>query len=232
MSHSKPLSPIPVLQQLTDKLFQLWGRLRTIEAISGFVLLAFACIAMIWANSDYVDSYHAFLHSKITIDFFGWVLSADMHFIINDILMTVFFLVVGLEVRREIHDGSLADLRVAFLPIMAAFGGVVAPALIYMLVSSPSIHQGWAVPTATDIAFAVGVLALLGKMIPSSVRIFLLTLAIIDDIVAVLIIALFYSGGLDTSGLVYFFAGIAFILLLQKMGIFSILPYVVPSILV
>ncbi|OTG84215.1 sodium:proton antiporter [Acinetobacter sp. ANC 4558] len=223
---------MPILQKATDKFFSLCDRLKSIEAIGGTVLLIFAVIAMFWANSQYAESYQNFLHSEITLNIAGWVLSADVHFIINDILMTIFFLVVGLEVRREIYDGSLADLRVAFLPIMAAFGGVLVPALIYWTISSPNISQGWAIPTATDIAFAVGVLALLGKSVPSSVRIFLLTLAIIDDIVAVLIIAVFYSSGLDAVGLGYFIAGIAIIILLQKMGIFSIFPYIFPSILI
>lgn len=232
MQDQQPISSIPILQKATDHFFNLCERLRSIEAIGGMVLLIFAIIAMFWANSQYAESYQNFLHSEISLNVAGWIFSSDMHFIINDILMTVFFLVVGLEVRREIHDGALADLRVAFLPIMAAFGGVLVPALIYWTMSSPSISQGWAIPTATDIAFAVGVLALLGKRVPSSVRIFLLTLAIIDDIVAVLIIALFYSGGLNGFGLGYFFTGIAIILLLQKMGIFSIFPYILPSILI
>lgn len=225
-------SNIPTLQKITESFFSFCKRLRGIEAISGVVLLVFACLAMYWANSQYAESYQSFLHTKISLSIAGWVLSADMHFIINDILMTIFFLVVGLEVRREIHDGALADLRVAFLPIMAAFGGVIVPALVYWMISSPEIYQGWATPTATDIAFAVGVLALLGKSVPSSVRIFLLTLAIIDDIVAVLIIALFYSDGLNIFGLNYFIAGVAIIILLQKMGVFSLTPYILPSILI
>lgn len=232
MQDHQPISSISILQKTTDSFFSLCERVRSIEAVGGMVLLIFATIAMFWANSQYADSYQNFLHSEISLNIAGWVFSADMHFIINDILMTVFFLVVGLEVRREIHDGALADLRVAFLPIMAAFGGVLVPALIYWAISSPNINQSWAIPTATDIAFAVGVLALLGKRVPSSVRIFLLTLAIIDDIVAVLIIALFYSGGLDIFGLGYFVAGVAIIILLQKMGIFSIFPYAFPSILI
>src|SRR5699024_5319203 len=107
-------------------------------------------------------------------------------------------LVVGMEIRREIHEGALSNLKQASLQIMAAMGGVVVPALIYLgLNGSPERQYGWAVPTATDIAFAVGVLALLGRSIPANVRVFLLALAIIDDIIAVLVIALFYSSGLD-----------------------------------
>ena len=144
--------------------------------------------------------------------------------------MTIFFLVVGMEIRREIHEGALANLRLAALPLSAAVGGVAVPALIYFAFNSSGAQaQGWAVPTATDIAFAVGVLALLGKSIPSNVRIFLLALAIIDDIVAVLIIAIFYSSGLDYSGFVIAAIGIIMVLGLQWIGVGSAYAYIIPG---
>jgi NhaA family Na+:H+ antiporter len=153
-----------------------------------------------------------------------------LHFLINEVLMTVFFLVVGMEIRREMHEGALADLRVAALPLAAAVGGVAVPAVIYLVLNSePALRAGWAVPTATDIAFAVGVLALLGKSVPVSVRIFLLALAIIDDIAAVIIIALFYSGGFDYSGLIIAAAGIFLVLGLQAIGIGAAFVYIVPG---
>jgi len=135
-----------------------------------------------------------------------------------------------MEIRREIHEGALSNLRQAALPMAAALGGVIVPALIYVALNSDSTRQhGWAVPTATDIAFAVGVLALLGRSIPGKVRVFLLTLAIIDDIIAVLIIAFFYSGGLDYSGFAVAGLGILMVLGLQRMGIGSAYAYVVPG---
>lgn len=144
--------------------------------------------------------------------------------------MTLFFLVVGMEIRREIHEGALSSLKQAALPFAAALGGVAIPALIYLALNTdPTRQQGWAIPTATDIAFAVGVLALLGRSIPSNVRIFLLALAVIDDIIAVLIIALFYSGGLDYSGFALAGIGIASVILLQRMGIGSAYAYVLPG---
>jgi len=157
--------------------------------------------------------------------------SQSLHFWINDALMPVFFLVVGMEVRREIHEGSLSNLRQAVLPVAAAAGGVILPALLYLSLNMDDIRQhGWAVPTATDIAFAVGLLALLGRSIPANVRVFLLALAIIDDIVAVLIIALFYSGGLDYSGFAIAGLGLLMVLALQRMGIGTAYAYIIPGV--
>src|SRR4029077_7175032 len=131
-------------------------------------------------------------------------------------LMTIFFLVVGLEIRREMHDGALSDPKVATLPIIAAAGGVVVPALLYVLLNStPELRRGWAIPTATDIAFAVGVLSLVGSGVPAALRMLLLTLAIIDDIAAILVIAFFYSGGIAVSGLALVAAGVVRVLVLQ-----------------
>jgi NhaA family Na+:H+ antiporter len=160
-----------------------------------------------------------------------WSFSTDLHFIVNDVLMTVFFLVVGMEIRRELHNGALASLRQASLPLIAAIGGVAVPALIYVALAGNdrTLLNGWAIPTATDIAFAVGVLALLGRNIPGALRIFLLALAIIDDIVAVLIIAFFYSGGLQAMGFVVAAAGVLLVLLFNRMGIAAAPLYVLPG---
>jgi NhaA family Na+:H+ antiporter len=201
-----------------------------IEAVSGIVLLIAAAVALLWANSPFGASYLHFWETPVTIAFGPYAFSQSLHFVINDILMTVFFLVVGMEIRREIHEGALSDLRAAALPLAAALGGVVVPAIIYLTVNAvPVLRDGWAVPTATDIAFAVGVLALLGKGIPMSVRIFLLALAIIDDIAAVIIIALFYSGGLDYSGLLIAAVGILLVLGLQAIGVGNAFLYIVPG---
>ncbi|MBN8830654.1 MAG: Na+/H+ antiporter NhaA, partial [Sphingomonadales bacterium] len=204
-----------------------------IEAVSGIVLLAAAAIALIWANSPLVGSYHALWHLPLSIGLGSFSFSQSLHFWINDGLMTVFFLVVGMEIRREMHEGALSDLRQASMPIVAALGGVVAPALIYLALNGDTVRaQGWAVPTATDIAFAVGVLALLGRSIPSNVRIFLLTLAIIDDVIAVMIIAFFYSGGLAPLGFVVAGFGVLMVLGLQRIGIGSAFAYVLPGAIV
>lgn len=153
------------LQKITEKGMQYYQLIRGIEVVGGVILLLFAAIALIWANSQYADSYVAFLHTQVAFSFGSIELNANLHFIINDVLMTLFFLAVGVEVRKEIHDGTLADLKSACLPVIAACGGVIAPAIIYLSISlsAGQAHQGWAIPTATDIAFAVGILALLGK---------------------------------------------------------------------
>ncbi|MDX3907299.1 MAG: Na+/H+ antiporter NhaA [Pigmentiphaga sp.] len=227
--HTSP-RPVPRAQALAAKALLTLERFLHIEAVSGIVLLVAAAAALIWANSPFAASYHALWHAPLTFGIGDYVVSQSLHFWINDALMTVFFLVVGMEIRREIHEGALASLRLAALPLAAALGGVVVPALIYLAANGqPPQSDGWAVPTATDIAFAVGVLALLGKSIPGNVRIFLLALAIIDDIVAVLIIAAFYSGGLDYSGLIVAAIGILLVLALRAIGAGSAYAYVLPG---
>lgn len=221
---------IPRTQALTERAFMALERFLHIEAISGIVLLVATLIALVWANSSYADAYHALWHTEVALTIGSLHLGQSLHFLINDGLMTIFFLVVGMEIRREIHEGALANLRLAALPVVAALGGVVVPAAVYVIFNSAPVQiNGWAVPTATDIAFAVGVLALLGRSIPGNVRIFLLSLAIIDDIVAVLVIALFYSGGLEYSGFLIAGGGIALVILLQRMGIGSAYAYVLPG---
>lgn len=221
---------LPAAQRIADKAFSALEHFLHIEAVSGIVLLLAAAIALIWANSPAAESYEHLWHLPLGFSLGDFSVSHSLHFWINDALMTVFFLVVGMEIRREIHDGALANLRQASLPIAAALGGVAVPALVYLALSgSAELRSGWAVPTATDIAFAVGVLALLGKSIPGCVRIFLLALAIIDDVIAVLIIALFYSGGLDPTGFLIAGAGLLLVLGLQAIGIGSAWAYVLPG---
>jgi Na+:H+ antiporter, NhaA family len=200
------------------------------EAASGVVLLFAAAMALAWANSPAAHAYELLWELPLSIDLFDFGGVLTPHFLINDGLMTLFFLVVGMEIRREMHEGALSNPRQAMLPVAAAIGGVLVPALIYTAMNGdPARLRGWAVPTATDIAFAVGVLALLGRGIPGNVRIFLLALAIIDDIVAVLIIALFYSDGLDAMGLLVAGGGLLVILGMQRIGISSAWSYVLPS---
>jgi len=212
----------------------LWPlRFISVEAMSGVVLLAAAAIALAWANSPWASAYEALWHLKLGLGAAEFRSAPDLHFWVNDGLMSVFFLVVGLEIRREMHDGALSDPRVATLPIVAAVGGVVIPALLYVLINTdPAARRGWAIPTATDIAFAVGVLSLIGKGVPPALRMLLLTLAIIDDIAAILVIAFFYSSGIAVGGLLIVAAGVLGVLLLQWLGVQPALAYVLPGAMV
>lgn len=221
---------MPPAQAAAERALENLSRFLRIEAISGVVLLAAAAIALFWANSPLSESYHDLWHTALSISIGRFAFSQSLHFWINDGLMTVFFLVVSMEIRRELHEGALSVLSHAILPVAAACGGVIAPALMYLMLNAdPSRAHGWAIPTATDIAFAVGVLALLGRRVPANVRIFLLALAIIDDVIAVVIIAFFYSGGLDFTGFLISGLGIVIVLMMQRIGVGAALPYVVPA---
>jgi NhaA family Na+:H+ antiporter len=205
-------------------------RFISVEAASGVVLLIAAALALGWENSPWAQSYEALWHLKLSFGIAQYLPASDLHFWVNDGLMTVFFLVVGLEIRREIHDGSLSDPKVAVLPIIAAVGGVLVPALLYVLLNTdPVTRRGWAIPTATDIAFAVGILSLVGKGVPSALRMLLLTLAIIDDIAAILVIAFVYSSGIAYTGLGLVAAGVVLVLLMQRLGIRWALAYLIPG---
>jgi Na+:H+ antiporter, NhaA family len=202
----------------------LLERFLSIEAASGILLLGATAVALLWANSPWSASYEYLWHGAALP--FADGAHATLHFLVNDGLMTIFFLVVGLEIRREIHDGALSTLRLAALPIAAATGGIVAPAVIYALLNGEeSVRQGWAIPTATDIAFAVGVLALLGKRVDPALRVLLLALAIADDIAAILVIAFVYAQGVAPAGLGVAGAGVAGVLALRKLRIERTLPY-------
>jgi NhaA family Na+:H+ antiporter len=224
---------LPRTQRLAEQALGTLQRFLHIEAVSGAVLLFAAAAALTWANSPFSHSYHAFWHLPVTIGFGEYVFSRSLHFWVNDALMTLFFLVVGMEIRREIYEGALSKPDQAALPLIAAIGGVIVPAIIYLsLNSDPVRSQGWAVPTATDIAFAVGILAVLGRSIPVNVRVFLLALAIIDDIIAVLIIAVFYTTEIQFGGFAVAAFGLLAVFGFQRMGIGSALAYVVPGSLV
>jgi len=204
-----------------------------IEASSGILLLIAAAIALLWANSPWASIYEHILEAPVSLGIGEYVFSRNVHFWINEILMVVFFFVIGLEVRRELHDGQLSEPRRAALPMAAALGGMLVPAAIYLWLNAgtPAI-RGWGVPMATDIAFAVGALALLGRRVPPALRVLLLALAIIDDIGAIGVIALFYSAGIAWSGLVVLGLGIAIVLLMQRVGSRNPWLYLVPGILI
>lgn len=224
--------PDPVSHSLSRarSLLQPLKQFLQVEAASGIALLIATVIALIWANSGWSAAYHALWHAPVSFGFGELVSTQPLHFWINDGLMTIFFLLVGLEIRREMVDGTLATWRLAVLPICAALGGVAAPALIFLALNSdPVLRQAWAVPTATDIAFAVGVLALLGKRIPPQLRILLLAIAIIDDVAAILIIAIFYSSGIQPLGLAMAAAGVLLVPAMHRMNIGSATAYILPG---
>ncbi|MBF9000680.1 MULTISPECIES: Na+/H+ antiporter NhaA [Vibrio] len=191
------------------------------ESAGGVLLVIAAIIAMFVANSPLAKAYSSTLHTYV----FGMSLS---HWI-NDGLMAVFFLLIGLEVKRELMVGALKSKETAIFPAIAAVGGMLAPALIYSLfnMQDPQAIQGWAIPAATDIAFALGIMALLGSRVPTSLKVFLLALAIIDDLGVVVIIALFYSSDLSTVALAVGFAMTALLFLLNAKKVTHLAPYLI-----
>jgi len=208
-------------------------RFLAIEAASGILLMITATVALIWANSPWRPFYANLWHLSIGLRFGGFAFERDLHFWINDGLMTIFFFVVGLEIRREIHAGELSEVRRAALPLAAAFGGMLVPALIFLSFNvGRTSASGWAVPMATDIAFAVGALTLLGKRVAPALRILLLALAVIDDVGAIVVIALFYSSNLNALGFVVFGLGVLGILVLHVLGARSALAYLAPAIVI
>jgi NhaA family Na+:H+ antiporter len=224
---SSPPESWPAARRAAKRLLSPVESFLAIEASSGIILLVAAVVAVVWANSPWEPFYRSLLHTPIELRIGTLGIERDLHFWINDGLMVVFFFVVGLEIKRELHCGELSEVRRAALPAIAAFGGMVVPAAIYALVNAGTAGApGWGVPMATDIAFAVGVLALLGKRVPPALRILLLALAVIDDLGAILVIAFFYSSGVSVAGLAVAGAGIVLILAMQKLGVRSPWAYV------
>jgi NhaA family Na+:H+ antiporter len=194
------------------------------EAGPGLVLIGAALLALILANSAMADWYHALLHDKL-----AWspVAKLDtLHLWINDGLMAVFFFTVGLEIKREVLRGELSSPARRRLPVIAALAGMALPALVYLAIAGTGpLASGWAIPAATDIAFAMGVLALVGPRLPPSLRLFLLTVAIVDDIGAVLVIAVFYTAKLKLAWLAVAAAALAVMALLNRVRVMRLLPY-------
>jgi NhaA family Na+:H+ antiporter len=198
------------------------------EAAGGVVMLAAAVVAIVWANSPWADSYTELWHTPLRVEL-GNLIRLDhlsLQHWVNDALMTVFFLLVGLEIKREAVHGELRDPRAVMLPVAAALGGMVVPAAIYASFNrSGAGVDGWAVPMATDIAFAVGVVTLAGKRVPLAAKMFLLTLAVADDIGAIVVIAIFYTGALSWGWLACAAAGLAAIFALRRGDVMSLGPY-------
>lgn len=196
------------------------------EASGGVALMLATVAALIWANTA-GDSYILFWDHEITVGFGALAIREDLQHWVNDALMALFFFVVGLEIKRELVTGELRDRKAATLPVLAALGGAILPALIFLAVTAGGQGgEGWAIPMATDIAFAVGVLALLGDRISSGVKLLVLTIAIVDDIVAISVIALFYSNDLSVDWLLAALLGLLAIVLLRRMGVIYVLIYV------
>ena len=204
------------------------------EAKAGLALMAAAVLAMIVANSPLSAMYNDVLHSKLSLGIAPLALSKDVLHWINDGLMAIFFFVVGLEIKREVAIGALSNRKTAMLPVIAAIGGMIVPAMIYVAVNwgDQSALRGWAIPAATDIAFAVGVLALLGNRVPVSLKIFLLALAIIDDLGAIIIIALFYSANLSWMSLLLAAAGLLVLWGFNRSNITNVWPYIIVGLVV
>jgi Na+:H+ antiporter, NhaA family len=199
---------------LVDRVLAPFQHFARLEASGGIVLLVCTAVALAWANSPWAASYHHLWEQELSLSIGALTARASLHAAINDGLMAVFFFLVGLEIKREMLVGELASARRAALPVAAAFGGMIVPAAIYALLNGRGAGEpGWGVPMATDIAFALGVLALVGDRVPAALRVFLAALAIADDIGAVLVIAVFYTGGVAWGPL-----GVAALLLVASLG--------------
>jgi len=209
---------------------------------NGVILLACVAIAMLMANLPFTKHlYHNFLHTELTIHvaspdgMVDWFFphGMTMEKFINDILMVIFFFTVGLEIKREVVCGELSSFKKAILPVIAAFGGVAVPALIYTIVNFGTLaSSGWGIPTATDIAFAVGILSILGDKVPVSLKVFLTALAIADDLIAILVVALFYGGSINLTLLGVAVVVILFVALMKRLGEKRVSFYIVPAVIV
>ena len=203
-----------------------------VEAAGGVLLLIATAVALFWANSPWSQSYSDLWHTDFELVFGSYHMGGEGHHLtletlVNDALMAIFFFVVGLEIKRELVSGSLKDPRAAALPVIGAIGGMAFPALVYFLFnSSGDASSGWGIPMATDIAFAVGVVSLLGDRVNRPLKVFLLTLAIADDIGAILVIAIFYSSDLSISWLITALILMGTILILKQLKIWYIPIYI------
>tara|TARA_B110000037_G_scaffold188833_1_gene220593 strand:+ start:661 stop:1833 length:1173 start_codon:yes stop_codon:yes gene_type:complete len=200
-----------------------------LEAASGLVLLIAAIIALVISNSNFSELYFKTLEQYLFIGINNFGLKLSVHHWINDLLMAIFFFFVTLEIKREFIQGELSNLKKALLPIIGAVGGMVIPALVYVIINFGNTEtlNGWAIPSATDIAFSLGILSLLGSRVPISLKIFLTALAIIDDLGAILIIAFFYSGDLSINYLSLILISYIILLVLNKFGIKRFSPYLI-----
>lgn len=236
-SDTRPSGPPPEawgpLFSIGQQLARPLRRLLAFEASSGLLLIAAAAAALLWANSSASSSYVALWHTMVGVHLGSFTFERSLEWVVNDVLMAIFFFVVGLEIRKELHDGQLSEWRRAALPVVGALGGMIAPAAMYLLLAgAPGTRAGWGIPMATDIAFALGVLILLGKRVPASLRVLLLAVAVIDDLGAILVIAFFYSSGIALSGLLVAALGVSVIVALRALGVRKVALYVLPGVVV
>ena len=203
-----------------------------LEAASGLVLLFAAIIALFVSNSELASIYYDILNSYFALGFGEFKLKLSVLHWINDVLMAIFFFLVSLEIKREFIQGELSNPKQASLPIIAAVGGMLVPALIYVAINygNSETLKGWAIPSATDIAFSLGVLSLLGKRVPISLKVFLTALAIIDDLGAIVIIAFFYSGKIQAMYLILMLVSIIILIIFNRLNIRSFIPYLIVGI--
>lgn len=209
--------------------FAIVGKIASADQWASLMMLAALGLALLCVNSPLKLSYDLFHHTSVALSFGDFVLQKPLVFWINEGLMAFFFLAVTLEIKREILEGHLCSVRQMLLPAFAALGGMVVPAAFYLFFNrdNPELMQGWAIPTATDIALSLGVLSLLGKRVPVELKLFLAALAIFDDLGGVLIIALFYGSHLTVSVLVFSLFGIAALFSLNRFGVSRVSPYIV-----
>ncbi len=223
-----------MLKKTSESVTQAWREFLRLESAGGLILVSAAILAMVLANSPIFGLYSTVLGVKLTVMVGDFGVSKPLLLWINDGLMAVFFLLVGLELKREIVEGQLSSPDQIVLPALAAIGGLAVPAVIYWMVNkdNPQGINGWAIPTATDIAFALAILTLLGSRVPASLKIFLTTIAIFDDLAAIIIIAIFYSADLSTTSLAAAAAGIAVLFVLNRLGIRSLAAYLIVGIFI
>ena len=220
------MTSTPITKLALERVLRPFQQFVETGAIGGIILLATTVVALLWANSPWAASYEHLWEQKLVIGPAGTPLEMTLHQWINDAAMAVFFLLVGLEIKRELMVGELASPRQAALPIVAALGGMVVPAALYAAFNAGGPGSaGWGVPMATDIAFALGIITLLGSRVPVGLKVFLTALAIVDDLGAVLVIAVFYTASLNLAAMLAAAGALAVLLLLNRLRVYKLLPY-------
>jgi Na+:H+ antiporter, NhaA family len=217
---SSEVSPVRTTRLPIEVLMSPFVSFAKIEAASGILIVASTIAALVWANSPWEESYHAIWNTPVSIGFGRFALTETRLEWINDGLMPIFFFLVGLEIKREVLIGELSSLRQAAFPLISALGGAIVPALFYVFIAhGEDVRRGWAIPMATDIAFIIGVLTILGNRVPVSLKVFVTALAIADDLIAVLVIAIFYTERIHLISLAFGLAGLALCLGANLLGV-------------
>ena len=224
--HRTPASAGPPV--LADRILSPFRSFAQVEASAGMLLFAFAVVALVWANSSFGGAYEQLFGTYLRVGFGEAEINKPLLLWINDGLMAVFFLLVGLEIKREVRSGELSSARKAALPFFAAVGGMALPAALYLTLNLGGAGEpGWGIPMATDIAFALAVITALGPRVPLSLKVFLTAVAIVDDLGAVLVIALFYTSGVSSQALMVAASALVALILINRAGFRSFLPYAI-----